>query len=1153
MATSLDREKKCELRYVYLYRTDEERKVEFTEEETALKEHTRQAFYGTDYFNQMIVVEGDIEKDSMSSAWGIWPGSHNGSENVAAQSYTLYGNESTGEAYGKDDKSPFDCKDKRYLSIIQIHIAPEIFARLGVDKEKSNLENLKPLVSELQNILEKFCSEQGKDTVCKIYYMLSSGDFAIVTASNDVTASYRLSTMIRCRKISETINGKDTEWILFKTYTLLVVRCETEEKGWPKDETKVVIRGCYSNLYWRDYRQCGAELMSRKIGINPGTALNGRYDFSVEMTLEEYDGFLQCLEKNKEPDDEDKETIRWLYYLKKKHYVSYINRRILIQNAEAKKMVNYINHQGDMELVSEKIVLNTSGKTMLREKIDGHIGTVLKYYKEALSLVNEIPGYRKNLRHNLHLLQKLILSCRSINDVSDTRIYAVVLLKQILVVLKSFKEFTKIYMQSGTDKNILDEMDGYLQESLRSINVYAEYIRNNNLQTLQMPNYNVETSSSVEKLLIGYSEFVRMIYEGIKNTEFLSIESAVPIVVPALDADVVSVEVMFADGTGQDWEAEKSIHQSKEKLVILKSPTQTELSYMSTMAFSLLHEIAHQLRYETRVERNKAVAAICVGRLAHIIAENISGMFQRITSERDIGYEASVLLESCVKKAYLDIFWGESADDDFNTPLAFFKKQLVAYWTNFFLAYGQPAQLEEDAKAYLQETIQYFDYSNECLKKDILDIYEKIREVEGDTEDEKIVDKLQSLVAAIADYGDKIGRQCKDKEKKARLAGICQALQVRIITQGERYFCDRKLKKKVEDDLYEGLCEKWEEKYKEKKAAGQDLKSWNVFGRWMGIDVKGSAYNKKVFIKIIEGVSESAWKGLENLFSMCIGQYREETADIFMCKTGNLSAEDYITLILTNVSADPEIENKLIKRILRVMAVVYCGEMDEDTTLKLLEQLIEIIKAAEDRMKDAIELGNAAQVPCENLKIAQENAKARLDALIGTEESLVQAGRMKGENGVVNEYQDKLEALKQALRELVEEAEKYSDKCKGGILSKDPRLIHKNLKKIRHYIKMAAVMSQLIGKASREVTVFKFQEHEYYTDLVKGASAYERKKYLDKNSKLSKFSFEKLMPIYPKEEESGKSRGEYNRFCIETLLDLFYTQKIKYAQNPDIE
>ena len=51
---------------------------------------------------------------------------------------------------------------------------------------------------------------------------------------------------------------------------------------------------------------------------------------------------------------------------------------------------------------------------------------------------------------------------------------------------------------------------------------------------------------------------------------------------------------------------------------------------MSTMAFSLLHEIAHQLRYETRVERNKAVAAICVGRLAHIIAENISGCFKEL-------------------------------------------------------------------------------------------------------------------------------------------------------------------------------------------------------------------------------------------------------------------------------------------------------------------------------------------------------------------------------------------------------------------------------------------------------------------------------------------------------------------------------------------
>ena len=1029
MGTSLDREKKYELRYVYLYRTDEERKLEFSLERAALKGNKRQEFYGTDYFNQMVVVEGDIEKDSMSSAWGIWPGSHNGSKDVAAQSYTLYGNESTGEAYGKDNKSPFDCTGKRYLSIIQIHIAPEIFARLEVDKEKSNLENLHPLVSELQNILKEFCSDKEEDTVCKIYYMLSSGDFAIVAASNDVTASYRLSTMIRCRKVSQIINRKDTEWILFKTYTLLVLRCETKEKVWPADEVKVVVRGCYSNLYWRDYRQCGAELVSRGIEINPGTALNGRYDFSVEMLLKEYDKFLQCVENNKEPDKEDKETIKWLYYLKKQQYVSYINRRVLIQGSEAKKMLNYIDDQADMELASEKIIPNTGKNAMIREKIEEHIDTVLKYYEEALSLVNEIPGYRKNLRHNLHLLQKLILSCRFINDVSDTRIYAVVLLRQILVVLKSFKEFVEIYKKSENDKNILDEIDGYLQESLRSINVYAEYIRNNNLQTLQMPNYNVETSSSVEKLLIGYSEFVRMIYEGIKNTDFLSIKSVVPIVVPALDADVVSVEVMFADGTGKDWEIEKLIHKSKEKLVILKSPTQTELSYMSTMVFSLLHEIAHQLRYEKRTERNKAVAAICVGRLAHIIAENISEMFQRITGERDIGYEAGVLLELCVKKAYFDVFWSEdAADDDFNTPLAFFKKQLIAYWINFFLTYSQPEKLEENVKAYFQETLQYFDYGNECLKEDVLNIYEKISKPGENTKNEKSIDKLQSLVTAIADYGNKIEGQCEDKKEKNRLTRICQALQVRIITQRERYFDDSGLKKKVEDDLYESLCEKWEEKYKAKKAAGQDLKGWSAFGRWMGIDVKGSVYNKKVFTKIIEGASENAWKGVENLFSMCIGQYREETADIFMCKTGKLPAEDYITLILTNVSADPEIENKLIRRILRVMSVVYCGKTDEDTTLKLLEQLIEIIKAAETRMRDAIDLGNATPESCENLKIAQKNVKEIFTELIGIEASSVQAGRMKEEDGAVNEYQDKLEALKQELKKLVEEAQKYSDK-----------------------------------------------------------------------------------------------------------------------------
>ena len=57
---------------------------------SALSDHEKQEYYCTDYFYRMDVLKGEIGKDTLSSIWGIWPGSDSGLCCAVAQSYTLY-------------------------------------------------------------------------------------------------------------------------------------------------------------------------------------------------------------------------------------------------------------------------------------------------------------------------------------------------------------------------------------------------------------------------------------------------------------------------------------------------------------------------------------------------------------------------------------------------------------------------------------------------------------------------------------------------------------------------------------------------------------------------------------------------------------------------------------------------------------------------------------------------------------------------------------------------------------------------------------------------------------------------------------------------------------------------------------------------------
>lgn len=1154
---------KSDLRYIFLYRTNGLDDFENNERRlSALSDHEKQEYYCTDYFNRMDVLKGEIGKDTLSSIWGIWPGSDSGLCCAVAQSYTLYANETM--SVEGETRSPFDCKDRRYLSVIQIHITPEIFSRLKIDHAGGTLAVLRPLLVELKDIISEFSKNNSK-TISKLYYMLSSGDFAVVTAGNDPEDSFRLSTRIRCRRAAIAGDKKRT-WALFKTYTLLAVRNDCVEKPDDREACSVALRGYYSNRYWADYgkyfERDDADTWKLPLPTNPGYALYGRYDFSLKLSLADYFRYTNQIHQSRDEASDSEyeelnESVRWLLDLIRQKNISYINTRLLLNGDMVSRIAEAIQQEIESnpqkDICTAEIDLEEEREKDFADVVQERIKKVQELCDILRRDTKGIAGYRKNLTHNLHLFDKLIMQCKALNDVSDTRIYAVVIVKQIETALCSLRRSLKIYIDSDYDGRILDEIAGYVQESVRSIDIYADYIRNNNLQTLQMPNYNIETSSSVEKLLIGYSEFVNMIYNSVRDPEKMAIKKAVPIVVPALESEVVSVEVMFANGGGKDWSKEDEILKKSDpdfpdddsRLVIVKSPTQTELSYMSSMIFSLLHEIAHQLRYEKRIERNETITAICMGRLAYKMAEAVGEMFCFDTGQRDLGMPVRGMMEQCIKAVFFSAFWNDKEMGEFSlipyqkAPLVFFRKAVSQSCREFLNQ--KISGIEKDILEYIRSTARYFSYTDGIYKDILLKLGQALKNLKaenyGNSDWENKVKNLRKAFEAYFKLvQNKAGCDKSDGPVKDAPEDVAGVIKNKFSDLCKEYPSGNSARDHLEAKLYEMLCTMWEQNYdSERKSGKRDaLCNWTAFGRWMGIDVKSSS-NKQAFIKIFRKCVLGRTNELCGEFDNAVGRYREETADIFMCRIGGLDFTEYVSLMLINVRCDPEVENKIVDRIIHVSVGIWCS-VEPNTVAKEFWQLI---RSAVDKINEKTEaMFNSAveHISSETLKEEFDHYRSSLEKF----------------------YHELLESWKEWPRAMCREKDirnmlnirkVYMDthewiQEKGA----GDRACGRFEKKLKHFVKYITVLAQLFCGA-QNISVVVGTQKEYFEDLKRGAEQYKPEKYLKDDSYLRKFSFKTLLPIYSKDELSENDRETYNKFCIETLLDLFYLQKFRHAKD----
>lgn len=573
--------------------------------------------------------------------------------NLAAQSYTMYFSEQMQAEYEgsnnssfKYRKNPFDTEENDYLSIIQVHISPEVLSRIEYNASNDNII-IKPFIDDIYSILNLFKQNCSTDFAARVYLLLSAGDLAVVIRSPKADISYKISSCIRRR----TVKANQKDFAIYKTYTLLAL---PESLTASQDNNnKYILRGCYSFKYWANQEDVQAKKDNHKNSLKRLEHLNGRYDFSVEVTEDEFRELLPLIKKLKKGDvqDADNDTSQteidtltnYLEVLLKSNYISYINERYL--------MTDSANNIPDISSTTTFNLKETRGNEDFFGKNLKKINDVLeRYRKNKKSLrINNVNNYRKRISQYLDLIEKLMLLCIDINELSETRIYAAILIEQLEAVVKPLSYYFNSLSEESVDdiQALTDTIEGQLRKAVYTTEHYAGYIRNNNLQSLQTPNYNIESTAGMEKILIGYGELISFFIKQYTPVFQQAEKKFLPVVVPNLQDEEFSVEVLFP---GND----KKSTYTFPRLMVIDSPTIKELTDVSYMIPILFHEIAHQFRYEEkRSIRNKALLDSVLYSYFSVIAEDFANEIICIMKET---CDFASALKNGLKKAFIVSF-----------------------------------------------------------------------------------------------------------------------------------------------------------------------------------------------------------------------------------------------------------------------------------------------------------------------------------------------------------------------------------------------------------------------------------------------------------------------------------------------------------------
>lgn len=889
-------------------------------------DHDTGSFFSTDYYDKVTITP--VKQGKMEDFLGMDPISSGENDVTAVQQYAVYSDQYSDE----ECKSIFSMDiGFPYLSMIHVYITSDVLAGLGAELcDQSYIELFE------QDLMKITQSHNDANIKTCVFRMFSACDFLVIVRSIRPEDSFKVSTRIRRQLIAKETT-LDSSLIVYKTYTILTIRGRDitciENNNIGSEQSLFVIRGRYSNKYWNDG---GENIINRPSTVR---LLNGRYDFLLHLSCDEFQKILprlmkvkkvECFENDvqKTAEDESSKELQYLMQLLDKDYLSYINERLLLADKQENNDVGstYIDEvylKDDYEMGSFLYGVLNERCNRIQDKIG---------YKNGEGIYGKyIQKCSKNTTTDIsiQLLKVLVDLCRNVNSLSDTRIYVVSLLNQLELVVDAVDEW--LDQADYESEDFLAKMERYMQDSVDALEKYANLIRSNNFQTIQAPRYDIISGCSIEKILIGYGRFLNvMMAFSISEIQMSSSAQYLPIVIPNPNSNSPSVEICFREyvveatsstekGVASLIKKEEADQREKKYLMIVQGPVTGRLVHGWNIITILFHEMAHSIRYESRDERNKVLEKMIVDTVTDYIVKNMFDMLHETgmaTNEIDI--YTDIIKNSIVKVIlqYMEPIFEDLKEYSFDIFWQRFEKKLKEFMEHMISS-------EYDIK---NNFLNYFTITNEYIDQEMLfeirDILNQLEKLMKESSEELVRDK-NSIKESLENYREKCISNIQDKsiapktdtyaegdsasDGDAHIDNVIRSLREStssVISLLKDYepsnYKMKASKEKLLADIYQELNKniQWKTFFSDTDQThltSQDKNRLRLL-RKLGLD-GGLEEGHADFDKILEKSIRSYIYYTEKLDSFYISQYKEETADIYMCAMCDLDLVSYLVLI----------------------------------------------------------------------------------------------------------------------------------------------------------------------------------------------------------------------------------------------------------------
>lgn len=489
-----------------------------------------------------------------------------------------------------------DLSDTPFLGLIQIMINPEYYEHCGyvsgTDFVDKFLLDCETIIRE--KVDHKF--ENSKDQY-DMFRVLTSGNFYLVMRATNMENIYLVSYIIDMIAYQHE-GGSKQAFNMFSTYTNIGIEFGKNSQGNYKTFSENTVYRCKDDQFALRLTCCnGFQTEMIESAENYGIkGVFGKYDFLLRISMEDfaavYPYLCQHVTGNPKLSDTRKE-------MQLSNYADV--KELLIQGLEC----------GCFKIINERALIYLNKDSYERSICYS------EFPKDDKNIIHELllncrllekmelcfTCGRRSFLDGVRAMHEMVMMYSSLRFETDTYINWQMLCRYLKIVNNTVKAYMNDLLKHSEDTNYQQHFVRDLKTCANAINQYMKFLQSINQQTVQAPQYEIQTRVDSEMLIVAYMEYMNQFL--LKYHDYYEKNDPRPRIYPIIYPDIacsgVEVEIPF----NKYIQGGKNGKHSNEQLIICRIPSFEYFGRFYNLLPLITHEMSHYIRILPRKLRNE--------------------------------------------------------------------------------------------------------------------------------------------------------------------------------------------------------------------------------------------------------------------------------------------------------------------------------------------------------------------------------------------------------------------------------------------------------------------------------------------------------------------------------------------------------------------